>query len=142
MPENNFCLLRVNIRHVYREKHVWSKCGRKHGFVAIDHSLKMLSHSRLHHICGRVVEIFRKIKFYGFQVYVPCRPSEMIAVSIPTSRQKSRHLEDWQILSHVPMGQTKRQYGRTTTKDNSTKAMAMAMTTHDADWKMNAANGS
>ena len=34
---------------------------------------------------------------------------------------------------------TKRQYGRTTTKDNSTKAMAMAMITHDADWKMNAA---
>ena len=66
----------------------------------------------------------------------------MIAVSIPTSRQKGRHLEDWQILSHVPKGQTKRQYGRTTTKDYSTKAMAMAMTTHDADWKMNAANGS
>ena len=45
-----------------------SMCGRSvvenTDFGAIDHSIKMLSHSRLHHICGRVVEIFRKLIFF------------------------------------------------------------------------------
>ncbi len=63
MPENNFCLLRVNIHDKYREKHVWSKCGRKHGARSNRPQSKILSHSSLRHICGRVVDFFRKLKF-------------------------------------------------------------------------------
>ena len=105
MPENNFCLLRVNIRHDFREKHAWSKRGRKHGFVAIDHSLKMLSHSRLHHICGRVVEIFRKQKFYGFQVRKPYRLFKTIVVSIITFFLKGQFYN--QILNCTEFGTIK-----------------------------------
>ena len=63
MPENNFCLLRVNIHDKYREKHVWSKCGRKHRVLTNRPQSKILSHSSLRHICGRVVDFFRKLKF-------------------------------------------------------------------------------
>ena len=63
MPENNFYLLRVNIHHDYRENHVWSKRGRKHGFRSHRPQSILLSHNRLHDICGRMVEIFRKTKF-------------------------------------------------------------------------------
>lgn len=63
MPENNICLLRVNIHDKYREKHVWSKCGRKHGARSNRPQSKILSHSSLRHICGRVVDFFRKLKF-------------------------------------------------------------------------------
>ena len=40
------------------------------------------------------------------------------------------------------MGQTNRQQGRVTTVDNSTNVAAMTTTTHEADWKMKAENGS
>ena len=84
MPDNNFYLLRVNIHNDYLENHVWSKCGRKHGFEAIDHSNKSLYYNTLHYTCGRVVEIFRKQKFYGFQVRKPYHLFKMIVVSIIT----------------------------------------------------------
>ena len=84
MPDNNFYLLRANINNDYLENHVWSKCGRKYGFEAIDHSNKSLSYNTLHYTCGRVVEIFRKQKFYGFQVRKPYRLFKTIVVSIIT----------------------------------------------------------
>ena len=84
MPDNNFYLLRANINNDYLENHVWSKCGRKYGFEAIDHSNKSLSYNTLHYTCGRVVEIFRKQKFYGFQVRKPYRIFKTIVVSIIT----------------------------------------------------------
>ena len=62
MPDNNFYLLRANINNDYLENYVWSKCGRKYGFEAIDHSNKSLSYNILHYTCGRVVEFFRKQK--------------------------------------------------------------------------------
>ena len=84
MPDNNFYLLRANINNDYLENHVWSKCGRKYGFEAIDHSNKSLSYNTLHYTYGRVVEIFRKQKFYGFQVRKPYRLFKTIVVSIIT----------------------------------------------------------
>ena len=84
MPDNNFYLLRVNIQNDYLENYVWSKCGRKHGFRSNRPQSILLSHSRLHHICGRVVEIFRKQKFYGFQVRKPYHLFKTIVVSIIT----------------------------------------------------------
>ena len=84
MPDNNFYLLRANINNDYLENHVWSKCGRKYGFEAIDHSNKSLSYNTLHYTCGRVVEIFRKQKFNGFQVREPYRLFKTIVVSIIT----------------------------------------------------------
>ena len=41
-----------------------------------------------------------------------------------------------------PVGQTKRQYGRIITVESATNVMAMAMTTHDADWNTKAEKGS
>ena len=84
MPDNNFYLLRENIHNDYLENYVWSKCGRKYGFEAIDHSNKSLYYNTLHYTCGRVVEIFRKQKFYGFQVRKPYRLFKTIVVSIIT----------------------------------------------------------
>ena len=84
MPDNNFYLLRANINNDYLENYVWSKCGRKYGFKAIDHSNKSLYYNTLHYTCGRVVEIFRKQKFYGFQVRKPYRIFKTIVVSIIT----------------------------------------------------------
>ena len=85
MPDNNFYLLRANINNDYLENHVWSKCGPKYGFEAIDHSNKLLSYNTLHYTCGRVVEIFRKQKFNGFQVREPYHLFEIIIVSIPAA---------------------------------------------------------
>ena len=92
MPDNNFYLLRANINNDYLENHVWSKCGRKYGFEAIDHSNKSLSYNTLHYTCGRVVEIFRKQKFYGFQVRRPYRLFKSIVVSMLTVfKKRARH---------------------------------------------------
>ena len=82
MPENNFCLLRVNIHDKYREKHVWSKCGRKHRVLTNRPQSKILSHSSLRHICGRVVEFFRKLKFRV--AYLRCT----LANNIPQSAKR------------------------------------------------------
>ena len=84
MPDNNFYLLHVNIQNDYLENYVWSKCGQKYGFVAIDHSNKSLSYNTLRHTYGRVVEIFRKQKFNGFQVRKPYHLFKTIVVSIIT----------------------------------------------------------
>ena len=81
IPENNLYLLHANIHNDYPANHVWSKCGRKHGFGVIDHSRKSLSYNTLHHICGRVVEIFRKQKIYEFQIRKPYRLFKTIVIS-------------------------------------------------------------
>ena len=92
MPDNNFYLLRANIRNDYLENYVWSKCGRKHGFEAIDHSNKSLYYNTLHYTCGRVVEIFRKQKFYGFQVRKPYHLFKTIVVSIITFFKRDSYI--------------------------------------------------
>ena len=51
-------------------------------------------------------------------------------------------IENWLYLMSDPVGQTKRQYGRMITVESATKVMAMAMTTHDADWNTKAEKGS
>lgn len=43
---------------------------------------------------------------------------------------------------NVPIGHTKRQYGRVITKDNAMNRRAVAMTIHEAERKMNAEKGS
>ena len=64
IPENNFYLLRVNIRHDYQKIAGVRMVLGNTGFKVIGHHTKPLSHNRLHHSGIRVFEINMKTKIF------------------------------------------------------------------------------
>jgi len=60
MPENNFYLLRMNIRHDYKKIAGVRMVLGNTGAQVIEHPTKLLSHNRLHHSGVRVFEINMK----------------------------------------------------------------------------------
>ena len=86
MPENNFYLLRVNIRHDYQKIAGVRMVLGNTGAQVIEHPTKLLSHNRLHHSGVRVFEINMKTEFFmDFQAWATYRPFEIIIVSIPAT---------------------------------------------------------